>query len=179
MELKISLVIYLYFFFFFLFLFLLSFTLSFFFSLGKRMYIETFFLLGGLTDLPFSFSIDFLSLVFFSAVCLISRVVFLYRKFYIEDNVDSGYYYNKRFFFVLFFFVLSIAFLVFSGSWVTLLLGWDGLGVISFLLVIFYRRRSRLVSGLLTVLTNRLGDCFFVLSFMYFFYNGGGLSRLF
>jgi len=80
---------------------------------------------------------------------------------------------NYRFFYLLFLFVASIFFLVFSNSWVVVILGWDGLGLVSFILVIFYNNRSRLDSGLITVFTNRLGDCLFILSFMFFFYRGG------
>lgn len=79
---------------------------------------------------------------------------------------------NTRFFYLLFLFVVSIMFLVFSGSWVVVMLGWDGLGLVSFLLVIFYNNRSSLDSGLITVFTNRVGDCFFIFSFMFIFYRG-------
>ena len=79
---------------------------------------------------------------------------------------------NSRFFFLLFLFVVSMLFLVFSGSWVVVMLGWDGLGLVSFLLVIYYSNRVRLDSGLVTVFTNRIGDCLFILSFMFMFYRG-------
>jgi len=52
------------------------------------------------------------------------------------------------------------------------MLGWDGLGLVSFLLVIYYIDRVRLDSGLITVFTNRLGDCLFILSFIFIFYRG-------
>ena len=45
------------------------------------------------------------------------------------------------------------------------LLGWDGLGLTSFLLVVYYQSSHSLGAGLITVLTNRLGDVGLILSF--------------
>lgn len=125
-----------------------------------------------LREIPFSFCVDYISLFFFSRVSLISRVVFLYRKFYMGEQWEGCNLLNYRFFYLLFLFVASIFFLVFSRSWVVVILGWDGLGLVSFILVIFYNNSSSLDSGLITVFTNRLGDCLFILSFIFFFYRG-------
>lgn len=122
-------------------------------------------------DFSISFYFDYVSFFFFSVVSLISSMVFLYSKFYIREtnNFNSD---NSRFFFLLFLFVVSIFFLVFSGSWVVVILGWDGLGLSSFLLVVYYNNSSRLDSGLITVFTNRVGDCFFIVSFIFIVYCG-------
>lgn len=55
-------------------------------------------------------------------------------------------------------FVLSINLLVFIPRIACLLLGWDGLGIVSFALVIYYQNRKSLAAGLITVFTNRIGD---------------------
>ena len=68
------------------------------------------------TDLCLSFNFDSISLIFFSVVSLISRVVFLYRKFYIGHNPLKLNISNNYFFLVLMMFVISIFFLVFSNS---------------------------------------------------------------
>jgi NADH:ubiquinone oxidoreductase subunit 5 (subunit L)/multisubunit Na+/H+ antiporter MnhA subunit len=74
--------------------------------------------------------------------------------------------------FLLSLFVLSILFLVTRPNLFFLLLGWDGLGLTSYILVVYYRRRRRSVAGIVTFLTNRLGDIFFLfgISFLSFFY---------
>ena len=63
----------------------------------------------------------------------------------------------------MFAFLGSIFFLVFFSTLYGALIGWDGLGVTSFLLVIYFKNRKSLGRGLLTALTNRLGDCFLLL----------------
>ncbi len=50
------------------------------------------------------------------------------------------------------------------GNLVTVILGWDGLGVISFVLVVFYQQPKSLGAGLVTGLVNRVGDVFLILS---------------
>ncbi|MCA2772600.1 MAG: hypothetical protein IM483_16630, partial [Microcystis sp. M122S2] len=42
------------------------------------------------------------------------------------------------------------------------MLGWDGLGLVSFFLIVYYQNQSSINSGLFTLLMNRLGDCFFL-----------------
>lgn len=118
-------------------------------------------------DLSFSFVFDFLSFGFFSCVSFISGVVFFYRVFYIGGTIDL-----RRFGWLVFLFVFSMFLLVFSGNFFTTMVGWDGLGLVSFCLVIFYNNSSRLESGLVTVFSNRLGDVFFLISFVFFFSSG-------
>ena len=124
-----------------------------------------------LYDCSLVFCFDYVSILFFSCVSLIRSVVFFFRKYYMDigerENSDQ-----MRFLLLLFLFVLSIFFLVFSHSWFFIILGWDGLGVISFLLVIYYNDRKSLDSGLVTVFTNRIGDCLFLLRFSFIFWRG-------
>jgi len=75
-----------------------------------------------------------------------------------------------RFILIVISFISSIVVLIFIGSLLGALIGWDGLGVTSFLLVIYYKNRKSLGSGIITALTNRLGDCFFLLILGMFFY---------
>lgn len=52
-----------------------------------------------------------------------------------------------------------MALLVVSPNLISLLLGWDGLGVTSFLLVIYFNSHKSLNAGMVTAITNRIGDC--------------------
>jgi NADH-ubiquinone oxidoreductase chain 5 len=44
-----------------------------------------------------------------------------------------------------------------------MIFGWDGLGVVSFLLIVFYINYESVNNGLFTLFQNRVGDLFFVL----------------
>jgi len=65
---------------------------------------------------------------------------------------------NKRFIILVLIFITSISILIFSPSIIGIIIGWDGLGITSFLLVIFYQNISRIKSGLVTIYINRFGD---------------------
>jgi NADH-ubiquinone oxidoreductase chain 5 len=55
-------------------------------------------------------------------------------------------------------FVVSIMFLIISPNVISMLLGWDGLGLVSYLLVIYYQNVRSYGAGVLTVMSNRIGD---------------------
>jgi len=63
-----------------------------------------------------------------------------------------------RFLIILILFVVSIILIIFSPNMVRILLGWDGLGLVSYCLVIYYQNMKSLNAGLLTILSNRVGD---------------------
>jgi NADH-ubiquinone oxidoreductase chain 5 len=49
------------------------------------------------------------------------------------------------------------------------MLGWDGLGLVSFFLIVYYQSQSSITSGLFTLLINRIGDCFFLVTIVLYF----------
>lgn len=75
----------------------------------------------------------------------------------------EGEKFYVRFIRILMLFVASIALLIARPGILRIFLGWDGLGVTSFLLVIYFYRDKSLNAGLLTLLTNRLGDIFLLI----------------
>nr|YP_009560922.1 NADH dehydrogenase subunit 5 [Trouessartia rubecula]QAB47274.1 NADH dehydrogenase subunit 5 [Trouessartia rubecula] len=160
-------------FFFWFFLLLGSFFifLSVYFLTFNSLIIEIFLPCYFFGDFSLSFCADYVSMFFFSAVSLISSMVFVYSKYYMSMGKYNSML-DKRFLIILFLFVASMLFLVFSYSWFSVMLGWDGLGLISFLLVIYYNDPKSLESGLVTVFTNRIGDCLFLLSFSFMFFCG-------
>jgi len=61
-------------------------------------------------------------------------------------------------------FVMSIGALILCPNLVAMLLGWDGLGVTSYLLVIYYNRNKSFNAGIVTAITNRLGDVLIIMA---------------
>lgn len=118
-----------------------------------------------LSSIPFSFTLilDKVSISFSIIVTLIAGRVFFFSRKYIEEDPFSN-----RFIWILLSFVVSINLLIFSGSIFFLLLGWDGLGITSFALIIYYERRESQIAGFQTLIINRLGDVLIVLSIFLF-----------
>jgi len=110
--------------------------------------------------------IDKISLSFGVVVILISGSVFTFTHKYMEEDP-----FRDRFLWILILFVLSINILTWSGSLFFLLLGWDGLGITSFALIIYYQRRESLLAGFQTLIANRVGDSLIVLSTFLFVLN--------
>nr|YP_003204730.1 NADH dehydrogenase subunit 5 [Bivetiella cancellata]ACF04823.1 NADH dehydrogenase subunit 5 [Bivetiella cancellata] len=100
-----------------------------------------------------SIILDSISLSFSNVVCLISGCVMMFSSSYMSDDP-----FLKRFVWLVMLFVMSMNLLVFIPSLPALLLGWDGLGIVSFALVIYYQNAKSLGAGMITVLANRVGD---------------------
>nr|ATC73053.1 NADH dehydrogenase subunit 5 [Cuerna sp. EMHAU-2015-Zz052311] len=98
--------------------------------------------------------IDWISLIFCSVVLLISSMVILYSIDYIGINSYSSH----RFLFLVILFIISMMLMILSPNLISIMLGWDGLGLVSYCLVIYYSSMKSYLAGLITCLTNRLGD---------------------
>nr|WNL53894.1 NADH dehydrogenase subunit 5 [Microtermes mariae] len=100
-----------------------------------------------------TFLFDWMSLLFMGFVLIISSLVILYSDDYMFGDLNI-----LRFILLVLMFVVSMMFLIISPNMISILLGWDGLGLVSYLLVIYYQNVSSYGAGMLTVLSNRIGD---------------------
>lgn len=100
-----------------------------------------------------SILLDWISLLFIIFVLLISSVVIYYRKRYIRSEINLS-----RFIILVILFVFSIILLIIRPNIIRILLGWDGLGLVSYCLVIYYQNFKSYNAGILTALSNRIGD---------------------
>lgn len=74
-------------------------------------------------------------MLFLCVVLLISTCVFFYSEEYISNDP-----YPLRFIYLLLGFIFSIGLMVLSPNLISILLGWDGLGLVSYCLVVYYQR---------------------------------------
>uniref|UniRef100_UPI0030E1807E NADH dehydrogenase subunit 5 n=1 Tax=Ernothrips longitudinalis TaxID=3045428 RepID=UPI0030E1807E len=146
------------FFFFFMALNMVIFNFSWFFS--WNFFISSFYV-------SFPMYFDFISCMFLGMVLMISGSIIFYSGFYMENEI-----YKSRFFYLMFLFVVSMIFLILCPNFFCMLLGWDGLGLISYCLVIYYQNTKSYSSGMITALTNRVGDVFILGSIALFFSMG-------
>ena len=119
--------------------------------------------------LSLSFFLDSFSCWFMTAVLLISSVVIVYSYFYMSPYHKSSY-----FLYLTLLFILSMLLVITMSNLILVMLGWDGLGLVSFFLIVFYQNQSSILSGLTTVMMNRIGDCFFLIAivlYSYFYYD--------
>nr|YP_010946577.1 NADH dehydrogenase subunit 5 [Margattea concava]WGO57295.1 NADH dehydrogenase subunit 5 [Margattea concava] len=105
------------------------------------------------SSIVMTFLFDWMSLMFMGFVFFISSLVILYSEDYM-----SGDFNLNRFIFLVLLFVFSMMFLIISPNMVSILLGWDGLGLVSYCLVIYYQNVKSFNAGMLTALSNRIGD---------------------
>lgn len=106
-----------------------------------------------------TFLFDWISLIFISFVLLISSLVIYYRKEYISEDYNIN-----RFILLVLIFVISIIILIIRPNLIRILLGWDGLGLVSYCLVIYFQNVKSYRAGILTALSNRIGDVAFLLA---------------
>nr|APX40662.1 NADH dehydrogenase subunit 5 [Mantura chrysanthemi] len=97
--------------------------------------------------------LDWMSLIFMSFVLFISSMVIFYSEEYMASDL-----YKFRFILLVIMFVFSMMLMIISPNLISILLGWDGLGLVSYCLVIYYQNLKSFNAGMLTALSNRVGD---------------------
>ncbi len=117
---------------------------------------------GGLY-FPYAFHIglliDPLSVVMLVIVTFVSLLVHIYSIGYMHD--DEGY---QRFFSYISLFTFMMLMLVSANNFLQLFFGWEGVGLVSYLLIGFwYQKDSAIEGNLKAFLVNRVGDFGFIL----------------
>ena len=127
---------------------------------------------AGNISIPFGFVVDQVSVIMMVTVTLVSTIVHIYSIGYMEH--DEGF---NRFFSYLSAFVFSMMILVMSDNFVGLFIGWEGVGLCSWLLIGFwYKKHSASWAANEAFIMNRIADLGMLMGIFLIYWNIGSLQ---
>ena len=113
----------------------------------------------GAMDVEMAFWMDPLSLVMAFVVTFVGSLIHVYAVGYMHK--DPGYW---RFFSFFNLFMFSMLMLVLGDNFLLMFIGWEGVGLCSYLLISFwYKEHENAVAGMKAFVVNRIGDFAFVI----------------
>ena len=118
------------------------------------------------------FNFDSLTVSMLLPVLIISSLVHIYSIGYMSHDPH-----NQRFFSYLSLFTFMMVILVTANNYLLMFVGWEGVGVCSYLLVCFwFTRIAANQSAISALLTNRVGDCFLTIGMFAIIWSFGNLD---
>jgi len=126
----------------------------------------------GALHIDFSFVLDQLSLVMLLVVTGVGFLIHVYSVGYMND--EAGY---ARYFSYLNLFLFFMTVLVLAGNALLMFVGWEGVGLASYLLIGFYfQKTSAADAGKKAFIVNRIGDFGFLIGMFLLLANFGTLT---
>ena len=108
----------------------------------------------GAFQVPFGLHLDQLSIVFVLLITGVGTLIHIYSIGYMEHDPN-----RRRFFAYLNLFVAAMLLLVLADNYLLLYVGWEGVGLASYLLISFYQQKpSAATAGKKAFVVNRVGD---------------------
>lgn len=123
-------------------------------------------------NVSWGFHFDSLTVSMLIPVLIVSSLVHIYSIGYMSHDPH-----NQRFFSYLSLFTFMMVILVTANNYLLMFVGWEGVGVCSYLLVCFwFTRIAANQSSLSAFLTNRVGDCFLTIGMFAILWGFGNLD---
>lgn len=130
------------------------------------------FIQSGKLYIPFAFQVDTLSSLFLLIITGIGFLIHVYSTSYMHD--DEG---MVKYFSYLNLFVFSMLLLVLGASYLIMFIGWEGVGLCSYLLIGFwFKNRDYTNAAKKAFVMNRIGDLGFLVGMLLVLFNFGTLS---
>ena len=133
-------------------------------SKGNPVEIITFFdfINTDSIKVPFAFQIDHLSALFLLIITGIGFLIHLYSSAYMKDEEPQHY---ARYFAYLNLFIFSMLLLVLGANYIIMFIGWEGVGLCSYLLIGFWFKNDNFnYAAKKAFIMNRIGDLGFLLA---------------
>ncbi len=138
------------------------------------VHVERYFtwIQSGIVDVSFDFAVDRLAAVMLLVVTGIGLIIHVYATGYMSH--EGGYY---RFFAFMNLFMFFMLTLVLAANFLVLFVGWEGVGLCSYLLIGFYfHKKSAADAGKKAFVVNRIGDFGFSLAMFLILVTFGSLD---
>lgn len=142
-------------------------------STGASTVVHLFdFIQSGKLYIPFSFQVDALSSLFLLIITGIGFLIHVYSTSYMHE--DEG---MVKYFAYLNLFVFSMLLLVLGANYLIMFIGWEGVGLCSYLLIGFwFKNRDYTNAAKKAFVMNRIGDLGFLVGMLLILFNYGTLS---
>jgi NADH-quinone oxidoreductase subunit L len=129
---------------------------------------------SGELQIPLELRVDHLASVMILVITGIGSLIHIYSTGYMHDEPDSEY---ARYFSYLNLFAAFMLVLVLGASFPVMFVGWEGVGLCSYLLIGFwFKKRSAADAGKKAFVVNRIGDFGFIVAMLLIFWTFGTLD---
>ena len=127
---------------------------------------------AGNLKVDMAFQLDQLSMVFVLLITVVGTLIHIYSLGYMSHDPDK-----RKFFGYLNLFVAAMLLLVLANNYLLLYVGWEGVGLASFLLISFWQiKPTAAAAGKKAFIINRVGDVGLSLAIMVMFVTFGSVG---